>query len=451
MVFSREVICKACGEKVSILGLRSHVMRHGLDYKEYKEKHVYIYEPCLVCGTPVRLPRKWCSIKCANAQRNYYRSQSVLSESTEKEIVDYYNSGMSKEAVRKKFRISVGSITQCLKKYDVKPHSLNENRAVNNKDRAVVFLESDFGKQLISEYANVGVSLKSLEKKYGISKRSLRRAFSLKGIEIRSKEESLKQIRAQKIALGIRGHNFGKTPPVGSGKCSWYLFEGIKYQGSWEFKAGLWLRKNNVLFLSHCGYRGFEYEKNGVTHTYLPDFYVPNENHYIEVKGYFSKEDQEKINCVKAKYPDLKIKIFDKDILKNENILSIDKELGICIEKYRINNKTGGYFMDELKESVSPQDLARQNIVEGKSLSALAKKYDSPYLIFCQYYYSVVPKPGTEEFYSFLFNHFFTPDQRLIIYKSSTIVEAARDIHNGLSLKRNKAVIQRVKREVICP
>jgi len=446
MIFSKDTICELCKEKVPTLGLYSHIKKHGMDYEEYKEKYIYKYEPCLTCGKSVKLPQKCCSIKCANSQRNYVRTVYNLSEIQEKEIVDLYSGGASLEEVHNKLGCGIETMKRVLKKYSIKMHTAKDGVAKNNTNRALNFLNSDLGRQLITEYTSFGVSLKSLEKKYKITKQTLKKIFILRGIKIKPAIESQKEVFAHQRSLGIRHPNYRKPPAVGAGTCHWYFYEGIKYQGSWEFKVGLWLKKNNSPFLCHVGVRQFEYELNGIMYTYCPDFYIPNKNYFIEVKGYSSDFCKEKMEVIKKIYPEVRIEMYDKKVLKEKGIFSIDKELGICIENFMLDYKSNDFFINTLKKSVSEYDLAKQNIVEGKTLLILAKQYNVPYLVMLRYFRSYVPQQGTDEFTAYLYENFYTEEHKQIVCNSLTIIDAVRKIENGLSFKRNWKIISQIKK-----
>ena len=58
----------------------------------------------------------------------------------------------------------------------------------------------------------------------------------------------------------------------------------------------------------------YEYENTKLVYvpkpkTYTPDFYLPNQNIYVEVKGYFDKSDRVKMQLIKQQYPDHDIRI----------------------------------------------------------------------------------------------------------------------------------------------
>lgn len=97
------------------------------------------------------------------------------------------------------------------------------------------------------------------------------------------------------------------------GKCVWHNINGISVQGTWELNVALKLNELNIEWR-----RGspIEYEMNGKLKHYTPDFYLINENLFLEVKGYWWGDDKEKMDCIYNQYPDMKIVIVDKDKYK---------------------------------------------------------------------------------------------------------------------------------------
>ena len=66
---------------------------------------------------------------------------------------------------------------------------------------------------------------------------------------------------------------------------------GIKFQGSWELTYYEWCLFNDIK-IERCTQR-FTYEWEG-TRTYNPDFYLPDTQTYVEVKGYETDKDRAK-------------------------------------------------------------------------------------------------------------------------------------------------------------
>lgn len=112
---------------------------------------------------------------------------------------------------------------------------------------------------------------------------------------------------------------------VGAGGFRWikyYEIENIlgkKYivRGTWELKFGSYLNSKNILWeRKHY----LKYINNNIIKTYCPDFYLPTTKEYIEVKGYYSDQDKNKIKLVEDQNK-LTIKILLYDDLKSLGVL----------------------------------------------------------------------------------------------------------------------------------
>ena len=81
----------------------------------------------------------------------------------------------------------------------------------------------------------------------------------------------------------------------------WYKVKnlnGIEYtvRGHWEENVALRLNELNILWSKN---KWITYQDSAnVIHRYNPDFYIPDMNVYVEVKGYYSDKDQRKMKCV---------------------------------------------------------------------------------------------------------------------------------------------------------
>jgi hypothetical protein len=128
----------------------------------------------------------------------------------------------------------------------------------------------------------------------------------------RAKTDELEILRRKKISESLKGNRngFGK-----------YKRYSIKYKNyilksGWELKVAKFFEKNCIDFVYES--RLFSLDK---THTYTPDFFLPKNNLYIEVKGYWRKENKEKFELFKKLYPNVLIEIWEKKKLKELNIL----------------------------------------------------------------------------------------------------------------------------------
>jgi hypothetical protein len=97
------------------------------------------------------------------------------------------------------------------------------------------------------------------------------------------------------------------------GKCKWYKVSGQSVQGTWEKNVAEELIKNNIVWervktKNHI----FQYILNGKLKRYTPDFYLPQYNLYLEIKGYWWGRDKEKMEAVKRSYPNTKFLVIEK-------------------------------------------------------------------------------------------------------------------------------------------
>jgi len=103
------------------------------------------------------------------------------------------------------------------------------------------------------------------------------------------------------------------------GRSKWYEVNGKKVQGTWERDIALKLSEMNIEW-ERC--KPIEYLIDNETKNYTPDFYLPTENIYLEVKGYWWGNDKQKMDNVIKQHPDKKIFIIEEkefnQILKGE-------------------------------------------------------------------------------------------------------------------------------------
>ena len=115
----------------------------------------------------------------------------------------------------------------------------------------------------------------------------------------------------EKIAKSMRGNRNGKH----RGKTV-IAEDGTKFKSTWEHAASLYLNESKILW---------EYETKTFNITecssYTPDFYLPEKDMYIEVKGYWREANKQKFNEFLLKYPDVKIEVWDQPKLKELGII----------------------------------------------------------------------------------------------------------------------------------
>lgn len=104
-------------------------------------------------------------------------------------------------------------------------------------------------------------------------------------------KEKISRARCLAITNGIKSNFKGiKIYPLKNIKG-----ESFKLRGSWEMNMGKFLNDKNILWVS--GIRIPYYNKESPKN-YLPDFYLPDFDKYIEVKGWFSEKDKVKMKLV---------------------------------------------------------------------------------------------------------------------------------------------------------
>lgn len=131
--------------------------------------------------------------------------------------------------------------------------------------------------------------------------------------------------KTKEILSRKRSEYLEETGKGGFRDVKWYkiknlLNEEFIVRGSWELKVAEWLNKNNILWKRKIY---LKYEKDGVKKTYTPDFYLPITNQYIEVKGYFSQLDKEKLELVQTQNNIALLLWFGKDIKQLDTKLAL--------------------------------------------------------------------------------------------------------------------------------
>ena len=110
---------------------------------------------------------------------------------------------------------------------------------------------------------------------------------------IMSDAEKTMRSHAMKMAVEKYPESYSKNNVCGRVKIIEY--NGVKLKGSWELLVAKWLDENNITWQHEV--QTFSYKWNG-DRTYFPDFYLPEEDLYIEVKGYKTDRDDAKWKSV---------------------------------------------------------------------------------------------------------------------------------------------------------
>ena len=81
-----------------------------------------------------------------------------------------------------------------------------------------------------------------------------------------------------------------------NGRVKIHIYKGIKLNGLWELEVAKYFDDKNIKWERPI--KGFEYVWNNDTHIYYPDFYLPELDVYVEVKGLKRDRDEYKWKSV---------------------------------------------------------------------------------------------------------------------------------------------------------
>ena len=178
-------------------------------------------------------------------------------------------------------------------------------------------------------------------------------------------KEILSKKRSEYLASA---ENAGGFKDVG-----WYKIKNIKnieyvVRGLWEYNVALKLNELNILWIRN---QYLNYFVDEVKKIYNPDFYLPDSNEYIEVKGYFSDKDKIKMDAVIDQNLNVKIRFMNYKFYSNfinGNILISE------IPIYEFGKFNSGY---KRKGVVEIKKDANYCLVCGKKIPS-RQKYCSP-------------------------------------------------------------------------
>jgi len=98
-------------------------------------------------------------------------------------------------------------------------------------------------------------------------------------------------------------------------KPHWDKYKDTNMRSSWEIKYAKYLDKLGINW--RYEFKTFDLGNT----TYTPDFYLPNQDLYIEIKGWSSDVFIKKFKLFKKLYPKIKIDVLHKEQLKSMRIL----------------------------------------------------------------------------------------------------------------------------------
>jgi hypothetical protein len=143
----------------------------------------------------------------------------------------------------------------------------------------------------------------------GISEDTRRKLSANTKIQNEIRWSDPKNIEAQRQKMRKVVEEHPESYVVGNrGRVKQIVYDGQKFMGRWEVDFYIWCKENNVICERNT--IGFHYVWNG-DRKYFPDFFLPDYDTYVEVKGYKTERDDKKWEYFPHK---LKV-ILKKDIM----------------------------------------------------------------------------------------------------------------------------------------
>lgn len=160
-------------------------------------------------------------------------------------------------------------------KFGIKNHEDYCTENLNKKSRSGIN-NPHFGKKGKNQYSDGTLMPKSIRKKIGLK---------LKDVKLK---DSHKLAISKGMQSAVRNNPNSYSSSNINGRVKKVKYKNITLDSSWELKFAKWLDKNNIKWSRPEN--GFEYQWNGLR-IYYPDFYLPELDFYIEVKGYIRERD----------------------------------------------------------------------------------------------------------------------------------------------------------------
>lgn len=139
----------------------------------------------------------------------------------------------------------------------------------------------------------------------------LRNKYKIGEIKAPWKDKHLSDEHKEKLSL-VRSRALNNS--AGFKDVKWYHIKNINdedyiVRGRWEENVAKYLNAHNILWQKG---QMISYIKDGQKRIYNPDFYLPQLDKYIEVKGYYSDKDRLKMKLVHEQNKDKCILFIDQ-------------------------------------------------------------------------------------------------------------------------------------------
>lgn len=106
-----------------------------------------------------------------------------------------------------------------------------------------------------------------------------------------SAERKESHSRSMKRAVKLHPESYTSS---NRGRTKCFEKDGIKFQGNWEYLFYEWCKNKQIEIKRNVNW--FPYIFEGKERSYNPDFYLPQYDCYVEIKGYETDRDRAKWN-----------------------------------------------------------------------------------------------------------------------------------------------------------
>ncbi len=267
-----------------------------------------------------------------------YMSKNRISKDRLKEIAKTYKQGATWTGTLKIHKCGDKTLQRAIDMHDISKRAKGETKTVirrikRNKviahipgaDRRKTRLPEGLEEKMIESYVGSNKSMAAVNKEFGRPRGTMESIREKNGIPVNKgvKKPPLSENAKRKISenhADVSGKNnpmYGKTP--GHGRWTYVPHLGKKVRSTWEYEIALALLNLEIVH---------EFETNRIFSnkwSYMPDFYLPEWDMYIEVKGWLNERSKKKLRKLFRERPDISLLLISpsryKRILEDNNFL----------------------------------------------------------------------------------------------------------------------------------
>jgi hypothetical protein len=132
-----------------------------------------------------------------------------------------------------------------------------------------------------------------------------------------------KEFKSKQLSKSLKGKTGGYR--IGGGRGHGGYVDGMWMDSTWEIELAKKLNDLSIAWERDTGKHRLTYvDTEGSVRNYFPDFYLPDFNTYIEVKGYWTSETKQKMNSVIERNEQVRIIILESlEEIKNFTLAGV--------------------------------------------------------------------------------------------------------------------------------